>query len=166
MQVAQFTPASINVFGKTKSERQLSVVNTASAYTKMALVNAKGKVGQTARAGLANGGIMAVAKQAAYPTCNYVPAGEYFAAQLGEPMFISNRATFESLPDQMEARIQRAKLSKSGGYVIDKKTGAQKPNAALSKAMELKAAAIEMVAAAKQFTEEAKAKQAAPAIAA
>ena len=159
-QIANITPANIQVFGKTKTERSLSVVQQATAYTKMALCNAKGKVGQTARAGLANGGIMAVAKQAAYPTCNYVPAGEYFAAILGEPMFISNRATFESLADQMEARIAKAKLAKNGGYVTDKKTGAEKPGATLARAMELKAAAVEMIAAAKQFTEEFKAKAA------
>ena len=43
MQLAQFTPALINVEGKTKTERQLSVVNQSSPYTKMALANAKGK---------------------------------------------------------------------------------------------------------------------------
>lgn len=159
--IESFTPANIEVTGKTKTERQLSVVHNASAYTKMALVNIKGKVGQLARNGLANGGITAVAKQAAFPSCNYRPVGEYFAAVLGEPMFISNRATFESLPDQMEARIAKAKLGKNGGYITDKKTGIEKPGAALARALELKAAAVEMVAAAKMFTEEAKAAQAA-----
>lgn len=161
MQVAQFTPAMVNVYGKTKTERQLSVVQDASPYTKMALANAKGKMGQAARNGIANGGVQAIAKQAAYPTCNYKPAGEYFAAQLGEPIVISNRAGFESLPDQFEARIMKAKMSKSGGYTTDKKTGALKANATLSKLMELKAIATEMVASAKEFTIEAKAQQAA-----
>ena len=160
MELAQFTPAIIEVTGKTKTERQLSVVHQASPYTKMALANAKGKMGPAARAGIANGGLQAVAKQAAFPTCNYKPAGEYFAAQLGEPIVLSNRAGFESLPDQLEARIMKVKLSKSGGYTTDKKTGAQKPNATLSKLMELKAAAVEMVAAAEYFTKEAKAQQA------
>jgi len=160
MELAQFTPAIIDVIGKTKTERQLSVVHQASPYTKMALANAKGKMGQAARAGIANGGLQAIAKQAAFPTCNYKPAGEYFAAQLGEPIVISNRAAFESLPDQMEARIMKVKLSKSGGYTTDKKTGAQKPNATLSKLMELKAAAVELVAGAEYFTKEAKAQQA------
>lgn len=160
MQVASFTPAMVNVYGKTKTERQLSVVQDASPYTKMALSNAKGKMGQAARNGIANGGVQAIAKQAAFPTCNYKHAGEYFAAQLGEPMVISNRAGFESLPDQFEARIMKVKLSKTGGYVTDKKTGAQKAGATLAKMMELKAIATEMVAAAHEFTMEAKAQQA------
>lgn len=160
MEIANYTPAIIEVIGATKTERQLSVVTQASPYTKMALANAKGKMGQAARAGIANGGLQAVAKQAAWPTCNYKPAGEYFAAQLGEPIVISNRAAFESLADQFEARIMKVKMSKSGGYTTDKKTGAQKPNATLSKLMELKAVAVEMVAAAADYTSEAKAKQA------
>jgi hypothetical protein len=161
MQLAQFTPAIVNVTGKTKTERQLSVVQDASPYTKMALANAKGKMGQAARNGIANGGIQAIAKQAAFPACNYKPAGEYFAAQLGEPMVISNRAAFESLADQFEARIMKTKLSKNGGYVTDKKTGALKAGATLAKLMELKAVATEMVASATEFTAEAKAQQAA-----
>ena len=161
MELATFTPAMVNVYGKTKTERQLSVVQDASAYTRMALANAKGKVGIAARNGIANGGIQAIAKQAAWPTCNYKPAGEYFAAQLGEPMVISNRAAFESMADQFEARIMKVKLSKSGGYTTDKKTGALKANATLSKLMELKANAVDMVAAAQEFTDEAKAKRAA-----
>lgn len=160
MQLEQFTPAMINVYGKTKTERQLSVVQDASPYTKMALANAKGKVGIAARNGIANGGIMSVAKQAAFPACNYKPAGEYFAAQLGEPVVISNRAAFESMPDQFEARIMKAKLSKNGGYVTDKKTGALKAGATLAKLMELKAVATEMVAAAQDFTAQAKEAQA------
>lgn len=161
MELATFTPAMVNVYGKTKTERQLSVVQDASAYTKMALANAKGKVGIAARNGIAKGGIQAIAKQAAWPTCNYKPAGEYFAAQLGEPMVISNRAAFESMADQFEARIMKVKLSKSGGYTTDKKTGALKANATLSKLMELKADAVDMVAIAQEFTDEAKAKRAA-----
>lgn len=159
MELANYTPAIIEVVGKTKTERSLSVVHHASPYTKMALANAKGKIGLAARAGIANGGLQALAKAAAWPTCNYKPAGEYFAAQLGEPIVINNRAAFESLADQFEARIMKAKMSKSGGYTTDKKTGAQKPNATLSKLMELKAAAVEMVASAEHFGAEAKSKQ-------
>jgi hypothetical protein len=160
MELAKYTPAIINVTGKTKTDRQLSVVNQASGYTKMALANAKGKVGLAARNGIANGGIQAIAKQAAFPTCNYKPVGEYFAAQLGEPMVISNRAAFESLADQFEARIMKIKMSKNEGMVIDKKTGAEKAGATLAKAMELKAIAIDMVSSAEYYTNEAKAAQA------
>ena len=161
MELATFTPAIVNVTGKTKTERQLSVVQDASYYTKMALANAKGKVGLSARNGVANGGVQAIAKQAAFPSCNYLSAGDYFAAQLGEPMVISNRAAFESLPDQFEARIMKAKMAKNGGYVTDKKTGALKAGATLAKLMELKAVATDMVADAEAYTADAKAQQAA-----
>jgi hypothetical protein len=161
MELATFTPAIVDVIGKTKTERQLSVMQDASYYTKMALTNAKGKVGVSARNGVANAGVQSIAKQAAFPSCNYRPAGEYFAAQLGEPMVISNRAAFESLPDQFEARIMKVKTSKNGGMVTDKKTGALKPNATHAKMLELKATAVDMVAMAKAFTEAAKSEQAA-----
>lgn len=161
MELATFTPAIVDVIGKTKTDRQLSVMQDASYYTKMALTNAKGKVGLAARNGVANAGVQSIAKQAAFPSCNYRPVGEYFAAQLGEPMVISNRAAFESLPDQFEARIMKAKLSKTGGMVTDKKTGALKAGATLAKLMELKAVATDMVADAEAYSADAKAKQAA-----
>jgi hypothetical protein len=157
--VEAFTPAVINVEGKTKTERQLSVVYNASGYTKMALANAKGKMGLAARNGIANGGLQAVAKQAAYPSCNYKPAAEYFAARIGKAFVISNRSSFESLPDQFEMAIMAAKASKNGGYTIDKKTGAQKPSATHALALELKAIAVDMVAQATAYTTEAKTKQ-------
>lgn len=153
-----FTPAIISVEGKTKTERQLSVVHDASPYTKMALANAKGKVGLAARAGIANGGIQAVARAAAWPTCNYKPAAEYFAARLGKDFVITNRSSFESLPDQFEMQIMTAKRAKNGGYVEDKKTGALKPSATHALALELKAVAVEMIAAAQQYAADAKAK--------
>lgn len=157
--IATFTPAIINVEGKTKTERQLSVVNGADRSTQLALVNVKGKVGKAAQGQLAGLGLGKVATAAAWPTCNYKPVGEYFAARLGEPMVISNRAGFESLPDQFEARIMKIKLTKSGGMTTDKKTGILVPNAAMRLAMELKAIAVELVEVAAEITEENKAKQ-------
>lgn len=152
-------PAIINVEGATKTERQLSVIHNASNATRLALANAKGKVGLAARSGIAGLGLSNIAKAAAWPTCNYNPVAEYFAAQLGEPMCITNRAGFESLADQFEARLMKVKLSKSGGYTTDKKTGIQKPNATMTKLMELKAVATELVAAAQQLSEQAKAER-------
>ena len=148
-QVTEFAPAIIAVTGATKLEKQLSVVNYASGYTKMALANAKGKMGIAARNGIANGGLQSIAKQAG--AGNYKPAAEYFAARLGQGFVISNRATFESLPDQMEARIMLALSAKNGGYVTDKKTGGQKPSAAHAMALELKAIAVELVSLAADF---------------
>ena len=154
-----YKPAIINVEGKTKTERQLSVINHASTAARLALANMKGKVGNAARTGIAGVGLSNIAKSAAWPTCNYNPVAEYFAAQLGEPMVITNRAAFESLADQFEARIMKVKLSKSGGYTTDKKTGMQKIGASMAKLMELKAVAVELVAAAQQLSEQAKAER-------
>lgn len=154
-----YKPAIVNVEGKTKTERQLSVINHASTAARLALANMKGKVGNAARTGIAGVGLSNIAKSAAWPTCNYNPVAEYFAAQLGEPMVITNRAAFESLADQFEARIMKVKLSKSGGYTTDKKTGMQKIGASMAKLMELKAVAVELVAAAQQLSEQAKAER-------
>lgn len=143
--VVEFIPALIEVAGKSKVERQMSVVTQASGACHTALVGMKGKVGNAVRASIARAGLEAVAKAAAHN--NYRPAAEYFAARLGEPIAISNRSSFEALPDLFQARIMKAKLAKNGGMREDKKTGALVAGSALSLAMELKAIAVELVAA-------------------
>jgi nickel-dependent lactate racemase len=144
-----FAPAIVDVIGKTKVERQLSVVSQCDGYTKMALANAKGKLGLAVRNGVANGGLMGIAKQAS--NGNYKPCAEYIAARTGKPFVISSRASFESLADQFEMSIMAAKSAKNGGYVLDKKTGAHKPSATHALALELKAIAIELIANAAAF---------------
>ena len=144
-----FAPAIVDVTGSTKVERQLSVVAQCDGYTKMALANAKGKLGLAVRNGVANGGLMGIAKQAS--NGNYKPCAEYIAARTGKPFVISGRASFQSLPDQFEMSIMAAKSAKNGGYVLDKKTGAHKPSATHALALELKAIAIELIANAESF---------------
>ena len=144
-----FAPAIVDVTGSTKVERQLSVVSQCDGYTKMALANAKGKLGLAVRNGVANGGLMGIAKQAS--NGNYKPCAEYIAARTGKPFVISSRASFESLADQFEMSIMAAKSAKNGGYVLDKKTGAHKPSATHALALELKAIAIELIANAAAF---------------
>ena len=144
-----FAPAIVDVIGKTKVERQLSVVSQCDGYTKMALGNAKGKLGLAVRNGVANGGLMGIAKQAS--NGNYKPCAEYIAARTGKPFVISSRASFESLADQFEMSIMAAKSAKKGGYVLHKKTGAHKPSATHALALELKAIAIELIANAAAF---------------
>jgi len=156
--LAPAAPAIIEVYGKTKSERQMSVVSQASSVTLAALCDAKGKVGQAVRGAFARDGLRGVARAAAWPTCNYKPMGEYLAARLGEPVVITNRASFLALPDSFEARIMKVKLSKSGGYTLDKKTGMTKPNATLSLLMRLKAECVEAIETVAQLSAEAKAK--------
>lgn len=128
-------PVSILVEGKTKVERQNSVARVASASALTACLSLKGKVGNEIRAGATRSGIEQVAGAAR--NSNYKPLAEMIAIRLGEPIFISNRASFESLPDMFQARIAKAKLSKNGGYVTDKKTGALKPGSKLATELEL-----------------------------
>lgn len=139
-----YAPAVIEVSGKTKVERQLSVARHASGAAQIAMVKAKGKLGQAIRDGISRGALDGLAVAAA--NANYRPIAEYIAAMLGEPMVVTNRASFEALPDQLEARIMKVKLSKSGGYTTDKKTGIQKPNTSLALLMTLKAECVEVAA--------------------
>lgn len=137
-------PAIINPTGATASERKMSVVHHASGAAIMALCNASGAVGKAARSGAARMGQGALVQAAC--KANYRPVAEYIAAQTGKPLVVSNRASFESLPDQFEAMIMAVKSTKSGGYRTDK-NGMQVPNASLSLAMRLKAEMTELVAA-------------------
>ena len=139
-----FAPAIINVTGKTATERKLSVFVDASAQAQLALVSAGGKVGKAAVVRAAQIGLVQVVHSCA--NANYKPLAEFIAGRTGKPMVIGGRASFESLPDQFEVSIMAAKLKKSGGYVLDKKTGAMKANAELALAMELKSICVEMIA--------------------
>ncbi len=130
-------PAIVNVSGKTKVERQVSVVRTASQQALTACLSLKGKVGNAIRANAASAGLLDVA--AACVNSNYKPLVEMLSIRLGEPMIVSSRASFESLPDLFEARIMKAKLAKNDGMRIDKKSGALVAGSKLAVEMELKA---------------------------
>lgn len=158
--------ACINPTGASASERRLSVVQHASGAAIMALSNAPGAVGKAARHKTALMGQNALMHAAC--KSNYKPVAEYISAQTGKPMVISNRASFESLPDQFEAIVLSVKNGKSGGYRTNK-DGIQVPNSALSLAMRLKAEMTELVAAVAEYhaaaaAERAKANEATPAI--
>lgn len=137
-------PAVITVSGKTAVERKLSAMRQGDAATVAALCNASGAIGKAARAGVAAGGLVGLASRASKN--NYAPIAAYIGAVLGCSFVISNRASFESVPDRLEAAIMDAKNTKSGGYREDKKTGAQVPNAKLAALLKLKAEFVEMVA--------------------
>jgi len=112
-------PASVNVFGQNKVERQLSVAVHATAEARQALINSKGKLGQAVREGFATAGLVRCAEAASKG--NYRPAAEYFAAKMGQPFVISTRASFDALPDLFQTMILRAKMAKNGGYIVTKK---------------------------------------------
>ena len=151
-QVANYAPAIVEVFGKTVTERKMSVLNTATAQASLALVSAGGKVGKAAASRAATIGLAQVAHAASRG--NYKPAAEYFAGRTGKPFVITNRSMFESLPDVFEAHIMQAKLAKNGGYVTDKKSGALKPSATHAQALELKAVSVELIALAAKYAAE------------
>lgn len=141
-------PAIINVVGANKVARQLHVVQSASDAARQALISSPGKLGQAVRAGFARGGLVACAEQASKG--NYRPAAEYFAAKTGQPFVISNRSSFDSLPDMFEALIMRAKMAKNGGYVVTKK-GETVKSAAHKSAVELQADARYMIERKEEF---------------
>lgn len=138
-----FAPIIINVDGKTKADRQISVVRQASSSALTACLNVSGKVGKAIRENASQSGFVEVAQHCM--NSNYRPLAEMLAINLGEPIVISNRASFESLPDLLEAKIMTVKLSKSGGYRTDKKTGSLVSNAKLSMLMQMKAVCTEII---------------------
>jgi hypothetical protein len=156
-EIISWTPASIVVAGKTKSERQLSVLADAPSATLAVLGASKGKMGKTARELNAREGIKQIVT--AMANANYKPLVAYIAGVLGETVTVTNWASAQSLPDRLEDKIAKAKSSKSGGYVIDKKTGAQKLNATLSTLMTLKSDVTECLALAAEIVTQRKAER-------
>jgi hypothetical protein len=128
-------PVVVNGMGVTSAERKLNVAVHATNAAQLALVNAGGKVGKAVRVGAAMQGFNAIAFAAF--NANYRPLAEYIAAQTGEPVVISGRESFESLPDRFEERIQKIRNAKNGGYRTNK-DGVQVPTAALSLYLGLK----------------------------
>ena len=142
MQIITTQPGTVTVSGKTTVEKRLSALGQGDASTVAALCNAKGAVGKAARAGVAAGGLVGLANRAA--NCNYGPIAAYISATIGCSFVISNRASFESIPDRFEALILDVKASKSGGY-REAKDGTIVPNAKLAMLMTLKSEFMDMV---------------------
>ena len=86
------------------------------------------------------------------------------AIRLGEPIVITNRASFESLPDFFEARIMKAKLGKNDGMRIDKKTNAMVSGSKLATELELKSMVVNIIRAVAEAHAAKKAEQEATAI--
>ena len=156
-EIISWTSASVVVAGKTKSDRQLSVLTNAPAPTLAALGASKGKVGKTARELCARDGVRQIIK--AMADANYKPLVAYIAGVLGETITVTNWASAQSLPDRLEDKIAKVKLSKSGGYTTDKKTGLQKPNATLAALLALKSDVTECLAHAAEIVAQRKAER-------
>jgi hypothetical protein len=149
-------PVVVSVSGKTSVERKLSVVHNASYAASLALIGAPGKVGKAAQANVISGGIERIVKAAC--TSNYRPIAEYLAGMLGEAIVISNRASFESLPDQFEQRIMKIKAAKNGGYTMGK-DGLEMPTAAHKLAMQLQSDCRGVIEMVHQYHDEMKARR-------
>lgn len=155
-------PAIITVSGKTKVERQVSVVSRASETALTACLSMKGKIGNAIRAEVSHTGLISVAN--ACFNANYKPLAEMLAIRLGEPIVITNRASFESLPDFFEARILKAKLGKNDGMRLDKKTGAMVSGSKLATELELKSVVVNIIRAVAEAHAAKKAEQESTAI--
>jgi hypothetical protein len=129
------TPVSIMVEGKTKALRQMSVIKDASSDALSAALTMKGKVGNAIRFSAAETGLAKVAIAAS--NANYRPLAELLALRLGEPVFISNRASFEALPDTFRAKIAMAQLGTNEGQRYVAKTDEWVDGAKLQLAREL-----------------------------
>lgn len=156
-QVLQYAPANVLVVGENRGERSLSVVRRATQSALTACMGMGGKVGKEIRSGIVEAGLVDVAQQAA--NGNYKPLAETLAIRTGEPFIISNRSTFEALPDMMQARIESAKLGKNGG-MRENSEGVMVPGAKLKLAIELHAICVGATEYAKKVAEARKAEQA------
>ena len=141
----------------TKSENRLAVVNGASTGAALALVGVSGAIGKAARHTATAAGVEKIARDAGHG--NYRGVAEYLAVVLGKPIVISNRGSFEALPDMVEGFVLAAKAGKNGGMRESK--GVLVPGAALKAALEAHAAACWIVARAREAAEERAAKRAA-----
>lgn len=153
-----FAPVSVLVTGEKKLDRQLSVIHRASGEAVSACANMKGSAGKIIREGAARAGLVSITQRCA--TGDYRPLAEMLAIKMGEPIFISSRASFESLPDVFSARIEKAKMAKNGGMREDKKTGAMVPGARLALEMELRATCVEVIRAVGEIVAERQARKA------
>ena len=140
----------------TKTENRLDVLRNASRDVQLAFVAHKGAIGKAAREMSAPMGVDRVIERAS--SGDYRGVAEWFAVELGIPVVVSNRASFESLPDRMEGKVLEAKARKNGGMV--ERNGVVAPGPMLKAALEAHAAACWMVARAREVAEERAAKRA------
>jgi hypothetical protein len=159
------SPVIVNVTGSTKAERQLSVVNQAASISVYACLGMKGKVGSAIGQAAAKGGVIDVARKAAWPTCDYKPFADMLAIRTGSPVVVSGRAAFESFADRFAGEVLAAKVEKvsdktgkvSNGW-ITKKDGTQYMGAKLALAVELETLCRTVVRIAEETSAENKAK--------
>lgn len=133
--VVDFIPAQIVLHGKTVTERRVNLVQNASEAAKLFFADQKGKMGQAARAGLQKHGMAQIAGAARRG--NYKPLAEALAGISGEAVYITNRASYDSMDDRYEAKAEELRAS-GKYYKKDGETLSPKAAAAMQCLMLLK----------------------------
>lgn len=112
--IVSFVPAIVQVAGKNTSDRRIAVAASAGTAASMYLLAQGGKVGKQAAKNLVMDGLASITAQSR--SGNYKPLAEALAGITGESVFITSRATFESLPDQYRAKQCDVEAGKNGGW--------------------------------------------------
>lgn len=128
-ELAGFAPARAVLAGKTMTEKRTNMLAASSVAVSLYFADAKGKLGQAARAGVSEQGIRRMARNARHG--NYADVAGALAILLGESIVISNRASYEALSDRFEGKLADLK---DGGYKGEKPTAKR---VAIEKAIEL-----------------------------
>ena len=134
-----------NVVGKTAADKKMYAVRNAGALATAALVGVGGAAGKEAARITQSRAMNGITAQASHG--NYESVAQYFSGRLGAPFTVSNRGSFEALPDRMDDAVKAIKSGKNGG--MSEKDGVQVPGAKLRLAMDLYGDAVSMVSGAK-----------------
>jgi len=145
-----------NVVGKTAADKKMYAVQHSNALATAALVTCGGAAGKEAARITQGRALNGIASQASHS--NFEAVAQYFSGRLGAPFTVSNRASFQSLPDRMDDMVKTIKNGKAGG--MSEKDGVQVPGAKLKLALELYNQAVTFVTEAEALYQARKASKA------
>lgn len=129
------------VVGKTAADKKMYAVSHANALATAALVTCGGAAGKEASRLTQTRALHGIAAQASH--ANYEAVAQYFSGRLGAPFTVSNRGSFQALPDRMDDMVKAIKSGKNAG--MTEKGGVQAPGAKLKLALELYNQAVTFV---------------------
>lgn len=101
--VVEFSPAHVQLVGKTATERKLALVPDLHAAAAACLIGEKGKVGEAIRTRFAHGGEAKVAT--ALLDGNYLPLAQALAMKLGRNIVINRRQDVLSMRWALENEL-------------------------------------------------------------
>lgn len=129
------------VIGKTAADKKMYAVQHSNAMATAALVTCGGAAGKEASRLTQVRALHGIAAQASHS--NFEGVAQYFSGRLGAPFTVSNRGSFQALPDRMDDMVKTVKAGKNGG--MTEKDGVQVPGAKLKLALELYNQAVTFV---------------------